>query len=186
MVRQSGLRSYNNHTLGPRERQEVQQTYDHTYMARVGGRAPTFEQQMERSLAVARELQVGNCGIKSLMAYEHLRSRGVENLALITGSPKAHMDGYPVPHQFLVLGLDREADLSKPETWGENAVVVDPWYHLGDGEVGFALPAAEGLKHIENYFDIGYCDNPNYRLTDAIADDFPDSSQTWDRVRRRL
>ncbi|MDD3236467.1 MAG: hypothetical protein PHV37_00035 [Candidatus Gastranaerophilales bacterium] len=76
-------------------------------------------------------LGAGNCSDQAILAANYLiEEKGAENVGLVactmTGQDPFHPNNTD-QHVFAVLGLDDNADLSNPETWGENAVMVDPW-----------------------------------------------------------
>ncbi len=50
-------------------------------------------------------------------------------------------------HSFVVIGIDKGADSTKPATWGNNAVIIDPVNKI-------VLPAKEGLEAIHQTLNI--------------------------------
>ena len=49
-------------------------------------------------------------------------------------------------HIFTVINLDKNADLRKPETWGNEAIIIDPW-------LGIAKRANLALKQIKELME---------------------------------
>ena len=90
----------------------------------------------------AKNLRIGNCAENAILAAHYLiNEKKFFNFALIStfgdvDNPNAFHKN-PIlysnnvnlnhDHVFVVAGLDKNADLSKPETWGDNAVILDPW-----------------------------------------------------------
>src|SRR5438105_2971237 len=81
--------------------------------------------------------QVGNCCESANVAYEALRRAGIPARLFNTSSGGAH--------EFVVIGLNANADPNDPTTWGENARVVDGW-------IGRSLTPQEAFEnpHIFN------------------------------------
>ena len=63
--------------------------------------------------------QAGNCGEQSTIALLYLKELGVSNLDLV------FLDNGD--HAFVVIGRDPHSDINDFTTWGENAVICDPW-----------------------------------------------------------
>lgn len=72
-----------------------------------------------RTAAIAESTGCGNCGEQSAAAFVYLRDRGVRPLDFM------HFINHD--HAFVVLNRLKESDESKPLTWGDAAVVCDPW-----------------------------------------------------------
>jgi hypothetical protein len=71
------------------------------------------------SAAKAEHVGCGNCGESAALAFMHLHDRHVHPLDL--------MEGQNVDHAFVVIGRAPKGDAAEPETWGQDAVVCDPW-----------------------------------------------------------
>ncbi len=65
----------------------------------------------------------GNCGERAYILCDKLNKMGIKNHATIQIDGKKNYNS----HVFNVIGLAENANPSKPETWGPNAVVVDAW-----------------------------------------------------------
>jgi len=72
----------------------------------------------ETSAKWAWNNRMGNCEENSNIVYYILKQAGV---------PKDFRQLATIKHQFTVWGLVPGAELSNPDTWGPNAIVIDPW-----------------------------------------------------------
>jgi len=88
---------------------------------------------------MAGHIQMGNCMEQAAVAFDYLRTTGQQTkMAYLLFDDKDYNEGaIKVDHAIVVLCLDKEPPRieeyvigsSPPESWGENAVVCDPWYH---------------------------------------------------------
>ncbi|MBI3928432.1 MAG: hypothetical protein HY319_23015 [Armatimonadetes bacterium] len=184
-VRSLGIRSSNRGPLGYEERRAVDRILEQQVREEIRqGEAPRDAGEVIRRYAdAARRHRAGNCGEKSRVAFGYLQDvQGFSNVVVISGRSRIHdQDGMPVPHEFLALGLDPAADIARPESWGPNAVILDPWQD-------FALPVDEGMKYIQGYFDTGY--GIDFTLSDGIRDLIPGPDKAadpllWENLRKR-
>ena len=75
-----------------------------------------------------RETQTANCGEQAVLVSNFLNNRGVLNKIVSMDVYKNKSLSYPIcGHSFCVIGLDKNADLTNPKTWGGDAVIVDLW-----------------------------------------------------------
>ncbi|HBG48369.1 MAG TPA: hypothetical protein DDW90_02455 [Cyanobacteria bacterium UBA9971] len=85
-------------------------------------------------------MHMGNCTENAVLAAKYLaENKKITNFALIAGfseiedsdkfhsNPLRYQNATATDHVFVVVGLDKNADLSNPSTWGKEAVIVDPW-----------------------------------------------------------
>jgi hypothetical protein len=100
--------------LGVRyERWWLQKTFtDHTY-----------DQLIRHEAMVAKRFGCGNCGEQSAVAFMYLMQYRV--------SPLDYMAFTNLDHAFVVLGRPKATDDSAVSTWGDLAVVCDPWKNEG-------------------------------------------------------
>lgn len=70
---------------------------------------------------LARQKQCGNCGEMACLAFVTLMDSKVAPLDILS---LTHGD-----HAFVVIGRDANSDLNKPDTWGNQSVICDPWQH---------------------------------------------------------
>ena len=74
-----------------------------------------------RAIAIGAETaEAGNCGEQAAVAYLYLLNRGVSDLD--------YMQRTNGDHAFVLVGRSKPSDSTKPETWGANSIVCDPWY----------------------------------------------------------
>lgn len=74
-----------------------------------------------QSVAMSKGTNLGNCGENASLALDHI----------VNHEPDAYAEVYQmdpaVDHVFCIVDRDKNSDPTKPETWGENAYVCDPW-----------------------------------------------------------
>ena len=91
----------------------------------------------------APSMHMGNCTENAVLAAKYLaENKKNTNFALIGAFSEIEdkdefysnpLDYYKnkvrtnTDHVFVIVGLDKNADLSNPSTWGKEAVIVDPW-----------------------------------------------------------
>jgi len=91
-------------------------------------RTVSLEQRIPGIVAGALAEGAGNCGEQSILAFVFLKKKGVYPLELISGrTERTYYDGRPSDHGFVVIGRALNSQLTAPETWGDEAVVCDPW-----------------------------------------------------------
>lgn len=81
---------------------------------------------------VLARTKYANCGDGSHIMQFELLKKG-EKPHLISMTVKDLIFGHPVKngdHEFAVFGLKKGAKLDNPKTWGNEAVVVDPWSNI--------------------------------------------------------
>jgi hypothetical protein len=70
--------------------------------------------------SVAHKLGSGNCGENAALSAVMLANYGV--------SP---VETFSIPgHSFAVIGRDPSSEMTDPKTWGNTAVIVDPWNNI--------------------------------------------------------
>jgi len=97
-------------------------------------------------------MHMGNCAENAVLAAKYLaENKKITNFALIAGfseiedkdefysNPLRYQNATATDHVFVVVGLDKNADLKNPSTWGKEAVIIDPW-----GEI--VKPVSNGDK----------------------------------------
>lgn len=97
-----------------------------------------------RDLKLAiKKYNVADCGHRTDVVIGSLNKDGrnaqkIEMIVLDSaGKQKAN-------HLFPVMGMKKGANIDKPETWGDNAVIVDAW-------ANFVMKAQEGLDYIKQF-----------------------------------
>ncbi len=84
----------------------------------------------------------GNCGERAYILCDKLNKMGIKNHATIQIEGKENYQS----HVFNVIGLAPDADVTKPETWGPNAVVVDAWANR-------ILQPQDAINFYRDFFD---------------------------------
>ncbi len=112
----------------------------------------------ETSAKWAWNNSMGNCEENSNIVYYILKNAGVPKDFRMISTGK---------HQFTVWGLAPGADISNPDTWGPNAIVVDPW-------LGYTVDS-DGVKSGRWFQN----DDPTVDLNDQTFNFDPDSEK-WE------
>jgi hypothetical protein len=68
-----------------------------------------------------KQNKFANCGEKVYYIYNELNKKGVTNQSIVEISGNSNDKN----HVFNVIGMVENADITKPETWGQNAVIID-------------------------------------------------------------
>lgn len=131
---------------------------------------------------------VGNCSDQAILAANYLiEKKNYKNVAMIALTMKGQnpLDpGAIDQHVFAVMGLDKDADLTKPETWGENAVVVDPWGNICD-PINSSNPSKSAMNKLYVLFRTKYLIFDNYsKYIDRDKD--KNTPYNWENYRNRL
>ncbi len=82
----------------------------------------TFEEYINMIEKEFQEYRFANCGERAYYLHNQMNQKGINNKVIEIGGNSAENS-----HVFNVIGLDKNADINNPETWGENAVVIDVW-----------------------------------------------------------
>ena len=108
----------------------------------------TFDEYINMVKKEFKESNHGNCGERAYIIHDKLNKMGIKNQAVIEISGNKASNG----HVFNVIGLAPNAIKEKPETWGENAIIVDAWANK-------VFQPQEGLAFYTDF--LGYSqDNP--------------------------
>ena len=91
-----------------------------------------------------------NCGEQALLMQDVFLKNGEEahNVCMTFYTKEDKIYGN---HAFVVSGLSRNADIANPKTWGNEAVVTDPWSNV-------VLGAREAIDYFRKIFGF----NPKY------------------------
>lgn len=106
---------------------------------------------------------LGNCEENSTIVYYILKNAGVKEHVRILRSGS---------HSFTVWDVHPSADINDPLSWGENALVVDPWL----GNV-ISKEEAQGHKYFKN-------NDPDVTLTDFTTYS-DEEAQSWSAINTR-
>ncbi|HEX8639198.1 MAG TPA: hypothetical protein VF692_14105 [Pyrinomonadaceae bacterium] len=74
---------------------------------------------LEKSAARAEQFGCGNCGEQSAIAFVYLRRQKT--------FPLDWMEVNDFEHGFVIIGRKRGSDTTDYRTWGDEAVICDPW-----------------------------------------------------------
>ncbi|WP_392538659.1 hypothetical protein [Legionella sp. 227] len=98
-------------------------------------------QEFHFTIQQCKKFSLGNCYEMALMALDYV---------LQHASPSVNAEVYEIEggdHAFLVVGRKKNSHPKQPETWGEDAVICDPW----SNEV---YPASEYLAQTKNFYEV--------------------------------
>lgn len=98
----------------------------------------------EQSIANCKKFSIGNCHELALMALHYM----------IEEQPDINAEVYHIEggdHAFLVVGRKIDSDPHRPDTWGDEAYICDPWSNN-------VYPANEYLTKTKNFFQVPTAD----------------------------
>lgn len=98
--------------------------------------------KFESEVAISSKYSLGNCHELAVLALYYIINFAHNDI----NAEVYTIDGGD--HVFLVLNRDPNSDPHKPETWGVNAVICDPWNDQVNDQV---YPAAEYTYRLKNY-----------------------------------
>jgi hypothetical protein len=113
------------------------------------GHYNNFFQYIKKLRKGIEKFQAGNCGEMALLAQAEIIEAG-KKANLVYLNVKDKLTGKDLPskqHTFVLMNLNDDGIVKSPETWDEDAIIVDPWS-------GIAKRANQGLKAILKLFDI--------------------------------
>ncbi len=89
-----------------------------------------------------------NCSECSDIIQDKFNQKGIKsnNVLLYSVNNKGDRTSF-AEHVFTVIGLDKNAQIKNPKTWGKDAVICDGWANI-------ARPADKGIEFYEKFFDI--------------------------------
>ena len=89
-----------------------------------------------------------NCGEQAFIAQDDLLNKGKKaDVVHFDIAVKAYGDyDQERQHTFAVLNLAKDADIQNPKTWGQDAIIVDPWS-------GLVKRACQGIEFFKDIFD---------------------------------
>jgi hypothetical protein len=80
---------------------------------------------LRKAAATAEAAGCGNCGTNAAVAFMWLYDNGIFPIDYMSGFEFERKTG--VDHAFVVIGREDASDQRDPKTWGDSAVVCDPW-----------------------------------------------------------
>lgn len=106
----------------------------------------SYQDIIKNSKNAINKTRGANCFENALLAQAELLSKGIKaDLIMIRGYSKQDKDYANTKHVFTVINLADNAILSKPKTWGKNALVVDPW-------LGIIMNAKDAMNHYKAFY----------------------------------
>jgi hypothetical protein len=102
----------------------------------------------EKVISISSKYSLGNCSELAMQAMDYLLT--LENADSINAEIIGIYGGRG-DHVFLVIGRELNSDLNDINSWGEHAVICDPWTN----EV---YPTVEALGRLQAYYRIFYPD----------------------------
>lgn len=80
---------------------------------------------------VVKRTKAANCGEQAYILSKKLNENGVANQVVIMQVKKGKK--IVDTHTFCVIGLDKDAKIAEPKSWGKDAVIADLWLNSVDG-----------------------------------------------------
>lgn len=115
----------------------------------------TFDEYLNIIKNEFRNENHGNCGERAYIVYDKLNKLGIKNHAIIEIEGKENYNS----HVFNVVGISPNADINRPETWGNSAIIIDTWANK-------SCTVKEGLAFYYDFLEYGQ-DNPmNFKKLD--------------------
>jgi len=107
------------------------------------------EHQITEQLKLyVKEAHAGNCDQQAEILQEELKKKGISarnlNFRILNKADDQMRECGG--HSFDVIGMDKNADIQNPDSWGVNAVIADSWANISE-------PAPTGLKYLKEIFD---------------------------------
>jgi hypothetical protein len=103
----------------------------------------------------ARTRTCGNSGQQNAVAFEWLKKEFIEKRIKIpldfVGVERRFMPAFD--HDFVVIGRRKGSDIKKISTWGNDAVVCDPWWPISTDRA-YAATALKQKMRTDKVFDI--------------------------------
>lgn len=120
------------------------------------GKYASFDEFVDKLKRFVTVTNVADCGEHSIINQYAVLQKGERADSIAVGiidlkTGKLSSNRHFNTHQFTVQNMSKNADINNPQTWGENAVVIDTW---ADGLVEKSDVAINKLK---NFFKL----NPN-------------------------
>ena len=107
----------------------------------------TFSQYINMIENEFQQYNHANCGERAYYLHNEMNKKGINNTIIEIGGNTSENS-----HVFNVIGLDKNADINNPETWGENALVIDVWANK-------LLPPKDAIAYYKEFLNYGE-DNP--------------------------
>lgn len=103
----------------------------------------TFSHYVRDLKQAIKKYNIADCGHRTDVVIGSLNKDGKNaqkiEMVVLDSSGKKEAN-----HLFPVMGIKKGANIDDPETWGENAVIIDAW-------ANFVMKAQEGLDYIKRF-----------------------------------
>ena len=85
--------------------------------------------KQEATQEAVKETGAANCAEQAVLVSQKLDEKGIKNdiISMNTVYATPHSRYVTGGHTFCVIDCDKEMNIQNPETWGENAIIVDMW-----------------------------------------------------------
>ncbi len=97
-------------------------------------RGKSIDDFVATTLKIVPAMGVGNCSEQAILVADYLiNSKNIDNVALVAATIKGQDPFDPNAedqHVFVVTGLAQDAEIDNPKTWGEEAIIIDPWANI--------------------------------------------------------
>jgi len=127
--------------------------------------------QIKKAVRLVKNFSVGNCGEYAALALNYLRKQDVKRAEAFSISNGNHC--------FVVIDRAMDSDPEKPETWGTDAIVCDPWSNkiYPATEITQTLQCYRGIRVNSGEFSMEYSiQNTTYPFDPTIHTLKPDFS----------
>lgn len=87
----------------------------------------SYAELMDAMPALVKKHNLANCGEMTLIIQDKMLKKGIECHLISAEVKNKTQERWFSDHVFLATNLKPKANLSKPKTWGNKAVIIDPW-----------------------------------------------------------
>lgn len=95
--------------------------------------------------AAVKNQKTANCQEQAFLIHNELKEMGIPSQNVRINFVQKDSEQIHKNHAFTVIGLDKDADIQRPHTWGKNAVIVDAWANT-------VKRAQEGIEYLKEIF----------------------------------
>ena len=129
-----------------------------------------YEDYIQRLLMDLKESKLANCGEMADIAQYLLKKEGIETerISMKIMIKRDKLRPGLSDHTFLIMNIADDADFTNPKTWGNEAILIDPWF-------GIAKRSHMALKQIYELMNVNNKkETPVFRIYN-----YPDAVQAW-------
>ncbi|MGD9580244.1 MAG: hypothetical protein AB7V50_02635 [Vampirovibrionia bacterium] len=93
------------------------------------------EEYIQANLNIIKKIKIANCGEMAIIGQHLLKQKGIDVdivrfRILEKGTDDLRYNKGVSDHVILVKNLDEDADINLPKTWGNDAIIIDPWFGI--------------------------------------------------------